>query len=61
MEHQSKPLMRSLMYLHLNHTTNGNRAPLVVQKPKILLSTIFSWVLALLAVVFLSALFIPNV
>ena len=59
MEHQSKPLMRSLMYLHMNQTTNGNRAPLVPEKTR-RHSTWLVWVLYLIIAYLLVALIITN-
>ena len=59
MERQSKPLMRSLMYLHMNHTTHGSRAPFVPEKT----TRHSSWLvvlLALMVVYLLAALIITN-
>lgn len=59
MEHQSKPLMRSLMYLHMNQTTNGNRAPIVPEKTR-RHSTWLVWVLYFIIAYLLVALIITN-
>ena len=59
MQRQSKPLMRSLMYLHMNHTTHGSRAPFVPEKT----TRHSSWLvvlLALMVVYLLAALIITN-
>jgi hypothetical protein len=59
MEEPSKPLMRSLMYLHLNHTTHGSRAPMMPDKP----TRHSSWLivfLVLMVVYLLAALIITN-
>ena len=59
MQQQSKPLMRSLMYLHMNHTTHGSRAPFVPEKT----TRHSSWLvvlLALMVVYLLAALIITN-
>ena len=61
MQQQNKPLMRSLMYLHMNQTTNGSRPPLIVEKPRVTISTVLSWVLVLMAVYFILVLAITNV
>lgn len=61
MQQQNKPLMRSLMYLHMNQTTNGSRPPLIVEKPGFTLSTALIWVLVVMAVYFVSVFAYTNV
>ena len=61
MQEQSKPLMRSLMYLHMNQTTNGSRAPLAVNEPRFRLSTFFIWLGILWLLYFVAAIVITNV